>query len=411
MTRPRLAPAARRGVAGLPLLGLLVLAAPGTASAAEGDQCSVAVLADSERLADARTRHNPPHERMHVAAAHELATGRGVDVAVIDSGVQPLPGVRRSGSARPVAGLSPDLLSGHGTLVAGLLAGPDGVAPGASVFDVRVFDTEAPDAGQGELGVTSDGIARGVRAVIAAHRQHRFGVVNISLSVGQDDPVLREAVADLVALDVVVVAAAGNASAPGASPGFAGTPGSDAEVYPADYPGVVAVSAVPPGQDDPRAYVVPNADTDVAAPTVAAVSTNVTGQRCVVGEVATSWAAAEVSGLVALLRERYPRETAEQVVARLLATTEGSGPAGSSRNPWTGAGVVQAHDALTRELEAGREGRVRASVAETRSGAQAPPPPAQVDLFGSSRALLLWSGLVAGALMALAFLVRPLLRR
>ena len=40
-----------------------------------------------------------------------------------------------------------------------------------------------------------------------------------------------------------------------------------------------------------------------------------------------------------------------------------------------------------------------------------PPPPTRVDLFGTSRAMLLWFGLVAGSLLALAFMLRSLTRR
>ncbi|WP_310529900.1 S8 family serine peptidase, partial [Nocardioides sp.] len=125
-------------------------------------------------------------------------------------------------------------------------------------------------------------------------------------------------------------------------------------------------------------------------------------------QVATSWAAAEVSGVVALLRSHYPRDTAKQVVARLMATTEGSETA---LNPWTGAGVVQAHDALTRSLDPGRGGRIERSTAQDRRDSTPPPAPTRLDLFGSSRALLLWFGLAGGALMALAFMLRSLTRR
>ena len=50
-------------------------------------------------------------------------------------------------------------------------------------------------------------------------------------------------------------------------------------------------------------------------------------------------------------------------------------------------------------------------MAETRADAQAPPAPERVDLFSTPRAILLWSGLVAGSLLALAFMLRPLVRR
>ena len=392
-----------------------VWAAPATAD--HDAPCLVGEVPGSEPLADTHEEDNAAFARMHVEQAQRVATGRGVKVAVIDSGVVDVDGLdvydRRA--IPGVAGAS--VLSGHGTIVGGLIAGPHGVAPDAQVYEVKVFDAEGADATQGERELTSAGIAAGIDAVIAAHARERFDVVNISLAVGQPDPALEAAVARLVELDVVVVAAAGNREIDEESDDstFEGTPGNDADVYPADYPGVVAVSATPPDDGDPSAYVVPNMDTDVAAPTVGAISANATGQVCVVEEVATSWAAAEVSGILALLRERFPRETPQQLVARLQATTEGAGapqgPDGEVENPWTGAGVVQAHDALTRQIEPGREGRVETTVAETRAGAQAPPAPERLDLFSTPRAILLWSGLVAGSLLALAFMLRPLLRR
>lgn len=406
---------------GLVLTGLTVAALPAgltpPAHAADED-CSVTTLTTTERLKDVpRRAPNAAAERMGVERAHELATGRGSKVVVIDSGIQPLPGLdRRPLWAHP--GVSRDqLLSGHGTLVAGLIAGPDGVAPAASVYDVQVFDSEDADTTEGQQELTSEGLVQGIRAVIAAHQREQFDVVNISLAMARDDPALGEAVADLVARDVVVVAAAGN-QPDTATEGFEGTPRSDARVFPADYPGVLAVGAVPPGDDDPRPYVVPNADTDVAAPTAGAISANVNGQRCRIAQVATSWAAAEVSGLLALLRERFPDETPAQLVARLQSTTEGAGvttPVTGAEaavvDPWTGAGVVQAHDALTREVDPGRGGEVEQSVPEAEADAQAPLPPPDVDLFGTSRARLLWFGLLGGALLALASMLRPLLRQ
>ena len=89
---------------------------------------------------------------MHVQQAQEVATGRGVKVAVIDSGVEAVDGLDVSGRfAMP--GVSPNIrLSGHGTIVAGLIAGPRGVAPDAQVVDVKVFDSESADTTQGQWG-------------------------------------------------------------------------------------------------------------------------------------------------------------------------------------------------------------------------------------------------------------------
>ncbi|WP_210439505.1 S8 family serine peptidase [Nocardioides xinjiangensis] len=387
---------------------------PAWAPAAEADHsapCLTDQVPGSERLADAHADENLALERMHVEQAHEVGTGRGAKVAVIDSGVAPVDGLAVTGRVA-IPGVAPDaVLSGHGTIVAGLIAGPRGVAPDAEVFDVKVFDVEQADPSRGERPLTSAGIVAGIEAVIAAQPRQRFDVVNISLAVRQSDPALEAAVARLVALDVVVVAAAGNVD--GDADTGRGTPGNDAEVFPADYPGVLTVSATPPGDESPAGYVLPNLDTDVAAPTLGAVSLNATGQVCVVDEVATSWAAAEVSGVLALLAQRFPRETPRQLVARLRATTEGGGASQrhAVENPWTGAGVVQAHDALTRQIEPGRRGTVRTTVRETRADAQAPPAPERVDLFSTPRAILLWSGLAAGSLLALAFMLRPLVRR
>ena len=402
MTRRVLPVWVAAGLAG----SVLTLAAP--ASAAEEGICSEGDIPGTEVLADNTARTNPALERMHVPEAQAIAVGNGdpVKVVVIDSGVQTGLGIDVVGAAS-LPGLSPALMSGHGTLVAGLVAGPDGVAPGAQVIDVRVFDSADADVTRGERTVTSQGIADGIDRAITLYDTTPFDVVNISLSVEVDDPVLRAAVKRLVALGVVVVASSGNADV-STSEGFEGTDDNDAVIYPADYPGVLGVSAAPPPGGSPVDSVVPNEDTDVAAPTLGALSVNANGQRCEIAEVATSWAAAEVSGVVALLRTRFPKDTAKQTVARLLATTEGS--EGAS-NPWTGAGIVQAQDALTRALAPGRSGRIQRSVAQDRRDAMPPPPPAKLDLFGSSRALLLRFGLGAGALMALAFMLRSLTRR
>ena len=402
----------RTALAGGLLAASVVPLGAAPAAADHDAPCLPGEVPESERLADTHTRDNLAFDRMHVDRAQELATGRGVKVAVIDSGVVSVEDLAIAGRTA-IPGVANAFLSGHGTIVAGLIAGPRGVAPDAEVFDVKVYDADDADTTQGERPLTSAGIVAGIEAVIAAQPQQQVDIVNISLAVRQTDPRLQSAVARLVALDVVVVAAAGNV-VPGtdSDPGFTGTPDNDADVFPADYPGVLAVSAVPPGDENPSTYVVPNLDTDVAAPTLGAISANATGQVCEVEEVATSWAAAEVSGIMALLRQRFPRETPAQLVARLMSTTEGAGVGDDTvDDPWSGAGVVQARDALTRQVTVGRQGKVETTVQEVRADAQAPPAPARVDLFSTPRAILLWSGLVAGSLLALAVMLRPMLRR
>jgi membrane-anchored mycosin MYCP len=379
-------------VAVVPFAVGLVLT-PTASAAAGGQQCDPAVLAGSEPLPDADVEPHLVHRRMGVSAAHDLATGRGVTVAVLDSGVADSEAYERVGGFT-VPGAGGPLRSGHGTIVAGLVAGKHGMAPDAAVYDVRVHDV--PVGGDPEDGrvVDPDGLAAGVRHVLDVVDERDIGVVAISVAMPTGSAALEAAIDDLVSRDVVVVAPAGDV---GERPeGFEGTPGSDAEVFPADLAGVLAVSAVAPGRADVSEFVLPNADTDVAAPSAGGVSVNATGRRCRTDDqVRTAWAAA-------------------QVTARILATTEGAGslsPEGGPLDVWTGAGVVQAYDALTRELRPSTEGSVDRSLAEVPFDAQAPPAPEQVDLFGPSRTLLLWGGLVAGAGLALVALLRPLLRR
>ena len=74
-------------------------------------------------------------------------------------------------------------------------------------------------------------------------------------------------------------------------------------VFPAGYDDVVAVNAtaagipVTEGEIDVRGSVLQSSAIDVAAPTYDAVTTSVNGGTCVLPTVATSWAAAEVSGV------------------------------------------------------------------------------------------------------------------
>ncbi len=401
-------PRAAVGAAAVGLTATL-LCLPGTAHAEDGAWCDPGVQVDTPLVAHTKEKKNPAHERMHVAEAQKVATGRGVTVAVIDSEVRP--GVAASKGLWRAPGIGMPQ-TGHGTIAAGLIAGPQGVAPGASIYSVAVYDATTDDASEG-TPVSAFGIADGIRHVLSQADRLDIGVVNISLSVSKSTPQLESAVRDLVARDIVVVASAGNAD-PDRASNFKGTDNSDANVYPADYPGVLAVSANVPEGADLRDYVLPNRDTDVTAPTYGALSVNLNAQKCVMSEVATSWSAAEVSGVVALLREKFPRENAAQISSRLMATAEGSGlvdEQGNPENNWSGAGSVQAYDALTRAISPGREGKIDRSERQLSADATAPPAPVQVDLLGPARLRLLWAGLLGGTILALAFILRPLLRR
>jgi subtilisin family serine protease len=210
-----------------------------------------------------------------------LATGAGVRVAVVDSGVDgAAPQLR--GRVVPGRELLPGRAdcAGHGTAVAASVVG---VAPGVSIVPVRVSEGDPGDA----AGVGR--VAEGIRwAAGPGHAE----VINISLVIGVDDRRVRSAVAQAVGRGVVVVAAAGNDPVRGGR-------------YPAAYPGVIGVGAIlSSGEAASFSPVGPHVD------------------LVAVGDAGTSFSAAFVSGAAALVRERFPELSGAQVAARLVGTSD-----------------------------------------------------------------------------------------
>jgi serine protease AprX len=148
-------------------------------------------------------------------------TGQGIGVAVIDSGVSPHPAL----VGKIVANVSfvtgdPSYLDafGHGTHVAGIIAGAGGaasgvtklytggIAPGAKIINVRVL-------GDDGNGLTSDVIA-GIDWTIANRARYNIRIINLSLGHKVTEPAaldpLDQAVARAVQAGIIVIVAAGN---------------------------------------------------------------------------------------------------------------------------------------------------------------------------------------------------------
>ena len=300
--------------------GLLGLAPVGPAAAADPvcDQSSTVLESDVD-----------PLDQLGIGRARALAgppTRPPVRVAVLDSGV--------TGSSIPVAEQHTANGGGpvgffHGTAVAGLIAGEGtGIAPDAEIVDVRVYDTDGSDTTGEGAKVSSDAVAAGLEWVARYAADLNIRVANVSLVVRGSDR-LERAVRAAHRADVIVVASAGNRPddedefAEDFADGGAG-PREDAAdlMFPTGYglPYVVSASATTGGfgETDPTPYVVLNSATTVAVPTFGARTYGLDGRRCAVASVATSWAAAEVSGVLALLAQRFPDDTDEQLVARLV---------------------------------------------------------------------------------------------
>ncbi|BCJ38209.1 hypothetical protein Athai_57120 [Actinocatenispora thailandica] len=270
-------------------------------------------------------------DALQIPKAQNITRGGGVVVAVIDGkidGSNPdLSGQLVSGTA--IGGGSTS--STHGTGVAGVIAARGGglhhvvgVAPGAKIMPV-----ELPDK------FSDKEIATGIRYAV----DHGAQVINISSGGVYDTPPSDEVSAVDYALskNVVVVAAAGNTGE-----------GMSAVASPAAIPGVVAVS----GADKASNFwsgSVSGKQVVIAAPAVDIVSTGSTdGNSEYQSADGTSMAAPIVAGTVALIRAKYPKLDAANVINRLVETAKDQGDPG--RDNYFGYGTVRPVDALTKDV-------------------------------------------------------------
>lgn len=280
-------------------------------------------------------------------------TGRGVGVAVVDSGIAAhaaLDGKVVAAVSFVTGDPSTDDRYGHGTHIAGLIAGASsssatplyrsGVAPGAHLVNVRVL-------GRDGEGYTSDVIA-GMQWVVANRARYGIRVMNLSLG----HPVVESCIADplcvaaerAVAAGMIVVASAGNAGKDEHGARVLGSISS-----PGNAPSVITVGALNTWgsvarSDDTITTYSSRGPTrfdfflkpDVVAPGNKIVSLEAAGSTLATGypdlHVAgrgrdaytmmsgTSMAAGLVSGGVALLLESAPVLNARQVKVTLQLT-------------------------------------------------------------------------------------------
>jgi serine protease AprX len=315
------------------------------------------------------------HNTRLIEMWHNGWTGKGIDVALIDSGVAPVEGLAVNVINGPdlsfesqASNLTHIDTYGHGTHLAGLIAGRDSsIPPGHEDEDVdNAFVGAAPGARIVSLKVASSDGATDVSQVIAAIDwvvEHRntdgLNIRVLNLSFGTDstqdyrlDPLAYAAeVAWLHG--IVVVVSAGNS---GLETSRLNDPAYD--------PYVIAVGADDTkGSDDPKDDVTPSWESrgnserhpDVVAPGQSIVSLRNPGafvdesypgarigtSRFFKGS-GSSQAAAIVSGAVATLLQQRPWMTPDQVKAQLMNTAS---PLPRADSLAQGAGLIDLHDA------------------------------------------------------------------
>jgi subtilisin family serine protease len=261
--------------------------------------------------------------KLRLREAQGMARGEKVPVAILDSGID----AGHPDLAGAVAGQFDALGSGepphaHGTAVAGIVAAHGrllGAAPSVNVFAVRAFGAAA----QGADGTTFN-ILKGLDW--AAKQGAR--IINLSFT-GPSDPLLARALAALNQKGTVLIAAVGNAG-PKSPP-----------LYPAADPNVIAVSAT---DADDKLFAQSNRGAYIA---VAAPGTDILmlapGGAYQVSS-GTSFAAAYVTGIAALMLERKPGLSPAAVKKALQDSAKDLGPKG--RDDQFGAGLADAYQAI-----------------------------------------------------------------
>jgi len=267
--------------------------------------------------------------KLRLPEAHMLAHGANVTIAVIDSGID----ARHPELANAIAD-SFDALGSkegphvHGTGVAGAIAAHArlmGSAPAARILAIRAFGS-SPNGAES----TSFIVLRGLDYAAA----HGAQIVNMSFA-GPKDTLIERGIAAAAAKGIVIVAASGNAG-PKSPP-----------LYPAAYPDVIAVSATD-AQD--RLFAASNRGSYVA---VAAPGVDIflpAPDEKYQMTSGTSFSAAYVSGLVALMLERNPSLRPDEVRAILMKTARDLGAPG--RDDQFGAGEADAYAAVSAATQA-----------------------------------------------------------
>jgi membrane-anchored mycosin MYCP len=307
-----------------------------------------------------------------------LTEGRGITVAVVDSGVDASPQLAGKVTAVDLTrtGFQDCSGEGHGTAIAGIIAARvqaqgnpfEGVAPQARILSVKVNNQETSTVAL---------LAEGIRDAALEGAQ----VINVSVTTSSNAPELASAVTFALRHGSVIVAAGGNDE---------GQENCRGPCYPASYPGVLSVGAV--AQDGSLvSFSNPHSHVAVTAPGVGITST-APGGYSVNNLSGTSFATAFVSGVAALVRSRYPSLSVPGVVDRIEQTADGSA------GPGTGDGLVDPLQAVTAILPpAAAQSPSPTPRPQPVAVDRAPPPDldAQRTALGVAAIALVLAGLVA----------------
>lgn len=286
---------------------------------------------------------------IHADAAYQQgATGAGITVAVVDSGVNHT----QADLATNVSALSTDVYASrnapdgednHGTLVAGVIAaayngfGTVGVAYKAILLGVRA-DTPGsctPGGGKSTCTFGDNALASGINYAAA----HGAKVINLSIGGpgGPDNVTFQNAMAAAVSAGVVFTISAGNEAA--VDPDYPALFATDPR-----FKGAVLAVGASDASNALASYS--NRAGSAAASYVVAPGDNIiTGcdhTQCYQAS-GTSFSAPHVAGAIALLLQGFPNLSGQQAIALLIRTAD---PLASGASADFGAGLINLQKAF-----------------------------------------------------------------
>lgn len=220
-------------------------------------------------------------------------TGEGIDVAIIDTGVDQTHTDLSIAGGKSFVSYTPSYRddNGHGTHVAGIISAKDneigvvGVAPNVNLYALKAFDSDGN-------GTTLD-LAEAIDWAI----NQKVDIINMSFEFAENDIVVEALLKKAYNNGILIVGAAGNDG------------GSEVK-YPAKYSSVIAVGSVDKTLKK-SSFSNTGSDLEIVSPGVNIYSTWTNNNYSY--SSGTSMSAAFVSGYLALMKEKYPEKTASEL--------------------------------------------------------------------------------------------------
>lgn len=352
----------------------------------EEERCDTFQAARPETLTDAWHL-----QRLRMNDVWPLATGAGVKVAVIDTGISTLGSAyfeRGRVQALDFIGRSEDEINKqvkvdclHGTFVASIIGGGQrdgapvhqatnftGIAPDVEILSYRALSQSAVQVDEGQQAPPPDSLEPVVHAVDRAIADGAQ-IINLSLTVQRSVPFFDEleaAIERALAANVIVVAAAGNSGQ------------NIGALFPASFPGVIAVGMSEPGDSaHPMSYAwspvtvgAPGTDIIALAPSPPDQGGATSANQAFHTDTGTSFAAPVVSGLIALMID-YDAQLGRDPLTPATAADRLAGtadpPPATAPDRQLGYGIVNPLRALT-------DTRPGAETEESAAFTPTPPP-------------------------------------